>query len=86
MWACIILLKDRNALKERNDFRGCVFSNHKKGMAEGHLGSWCPLRVLPLTPTHRRLSLECCRTRGNCTAAELNQFVFRDESRFKPAQ
>ncbi|GFV72012.1 transposable element Tcb2 transposase [Trichonephila clavipes] len=27
-------------------------------LAEGHLGSWCPLRVLPLTPIHRRLCLE----------------------------
>ncbi|GFT93968.1 HTH_Tnp_Tc3_2 domain-containing protein [Trichonephila clavipes] len=27
--------------------------------AERHLGSWCPLRVLPLTPAHRRLRLEC---------------------------
>ncbi|GFW93250.1 transposable element Tcb2 transposase [Trichonephila clavipes] len=41
-----------------------------------------PLHVLPLTPTHRRLRLEWCRTRGNWTAAEFNQVVFRDESRF----
>ncbi|GFV69293.1 transposable element Tcb1 transposase [Trichonephila clavipes] len=47
-----------------------------------HLGSRSPLRVLPLTPTHRRLRLEWCRTRGNWTAAEWNQVVFSDESRF----
>ncbi|GFY24433.1 transposable element Tcb2 transposase [Trichonephila clavipes] len=51
-------------------------------LAEGHIGSWRPLRVLPLTPTHRRLHLEWCRTPGNWTAAEWNQVIFRDESRF----
>ncbi|GFW23327.1 transposable element Tcb2 transposase [Trichonephila clavipes] len=50
--------------------------------AEGHLGSRRPLRVLPLTSTHRRLRLEWCRARGNWTAAEWNQVVFSDESRF----
>ncbi|GFW20305.1 transposable element Tcb2 transposase [Trichonephila clavipes] len=30
----------------------------RRCLAEGHLGSRCPLRVLPLTPTHRRLRLE----------------------------
>ncbi|GFX47049.1 transposable element Tcb2 transposase [Trichonephila clavipes] len=34
-------------------------------LVEGHLGSRRPLRVLPLTPTHRRLRLEWCRARGN---------------------
>ncbi|GFV25852.1 zonadhesin [Trichonephila clavipes] len=43
---------------------------------------WDPLRVLPLTPTHRRLRLEWCRARGNWTLAEGNQIVFSDESRF----
>ncbi|GFT75731.1 transposable element Tcb2 transposase [Trichonephila clavipes] len=33
-------------------------------------------------PTHRRLRLEWCRARGNWTAAEWNQIVFSDESRF----
>ncbi|GFV12070.1 transposable element Tcb1 transposase [Trichonephila clavipes] len=51
-------------------------------LAEGHLGSRRPLRLLPLTPTHRRLRLEWCRARGNWTAAEWNQVIFRDESRF----
>ncbi|PRD21260.1 UNVERIFIED_CONTAM: Transposable element Tcb2 transposase [Trichonephila clavipes] len=51
-------------------------------MAEGHLGSRRPLQVLPLTPTHRRLHLEWCYARGNWTAAEWNQIVFSDESRF----
>ncbi|GFT39024.1 transposable element Tcb2 transposase [Trichonephila clavipes] len=51
-------------------------------LAEGHLGSRHPLRVLPLTPTHRRRRLEWCRARANWTAAERNQVVFSDESRF----
>ncbi|GFU49052.1 transposable element Tcb2 transposase [Trichonephila clavipes] len=51
-------------------------------LAEGHLGSRRPLRVLPLTPTHRRLRLEWCHARGNWTAAEWNQVVFSDEYRF----
>ncbi|GFU58166.1 transposable element Tcb2 transposase [Trichonephila clavipes] len=38
--------------------------------------------VLPLTPTHRRLHLESCHARGNRTAAQWNQVVFNDESRF----
>ncbi|GFW33857.1 transposable element Tcb2 transposase [Trichonephila clavipes] len=38
--------------------------------------------MLPLTPTHRRLRLEWCRARGNWNAAEWNQVVFSDESRF----
>ncbi|GFW46312.1 transposable element Tcb2 transposase [Trichonephila clavipes] len=51
-------------------------------LAEGHLGSRCPLRVLPLTPTYRRIRLEWFRARGNRTAADWNQVVFSDESRF----
>ncbi|GFW69315.1 transposable element Tcb2 transposase [Trichonephila clavipes] len=51
-------------------------------LAEKHLGSGCQLCVLPLTPNHRRLRLEWCRARGNKTAAEWNQDVFSDESRF----
>ncbi|GFU08164.1 transposable element Tcb2 transposase [Trichonephila clavipes] len=54
----------------------------RKCLAEGHLGSRRPLRVLPLTPTHRCLGLERCRERGNWMAAEWNQVVFSDESRF----
>ncbi|GFY09637.1 transposable element Tcb2 transposase [Trichonephila clavipes] len=46
------------------------------------LGSQWPLRVLTLTSTHRDLRLEWCRSRGNWTAAEWNQVVFRNESRF----
>ncbi|GFU73481.1 transposable element Tcb2 transposase [Trichonephila clavipes] len=38
--------------------------------------------MLPLTLTHRRLRLEWCRARGNRTAAEWNQVVFSDESRY----
>ncbi|GFX67987.1 transposable element Tcb1 transposase [Trichonephila clavipes] len=51
-------------------------------LAEGDYGSRRPLRVLPLTPTHRRLRLEWCCARGNWTAAQWNQVVFGDESRF----
>ncbi|GFW61375.1 transposable element Tcb2 transposase [Trichonephila clavipes] len=49
-------------------------------LAEENLGSRRPLRVLPLTPTHRRLLLEWCRSQGNLTAAEWNHVVFSDES------
>ncbi|GFW06246.1 transposable element Tcb2 transposase [Trichonephila clavipes] len=56
------------------------FPTIRRRLAEGYLGSRRPLRVLPLTPTHRRLRLEWCRTRGNWTAAERNQVVFREES------
>ncbi|GFX83168.1 transposable element Tcb2 transposase [Trichonephila clavipes] len=53
----------------------------RRRLAEGHLGSQRPLRVLPLTLTHRRLRLAYCRAPGNWTAAEWNQIVFIDESR-----
>ncbi|GFX58948.1 transposable element Tcb2 transposase [Trichonephila clavipes] len=49
----------------------------RRHLSEGHLGSRRPLRVLPLTPTHRHLHLEWCRARGNWTAAE-----WRDDSIF----
>ncbi|GFT87743.1 uncharacterized protein TNCV_4000941 [Trichonephila clavipes] len=55
---------------------------HDRRLAEGHLGSWCPLRILPLRPTHRHLRLEWCHARANWTAAEWKQVVFSDESRF----
>ncbi|GFX16799.1 transposable element Tcb2 transposase [Trichonephila clavipes] len=42
----------------------------RRHLAEGHLGSRYLLRVLPLTPTHRRLRLERSRARGYWTAAE----------------
>ncbi|GFX86786.1 transposable element Tcb2 transposase [Trichonephila clavipes] len=54
----------------------------RRRLAEGYLGSWCPLYVLPLTPSHRLLRLEWCRARGSWTAAEWNQVIFSDESRF----
>ncbi|GFX01463.1 transposable element Tcb1 transposase [Trichonephila clavipes] len=54
----------------------------QRPLAERHLRSRCPLSVLPLTPTHRCLRLEWCHTRGNRIAAEWNQVVFSDESRF----
>ncbi|GFV82152.1 uncharacterized protein TNCV_2790501 [Trichonephila clavipes] len=63
--------------------RGPVSSRTiRRRLVEGHLGSLRPLRVLPLTSTHRRLRLEWCYARGNWTAAEWNQVVFSDESRF----
>ncbi|GFT16577.1 transposable element Tcb2 transposase [Trichonephila clavipes] len=42
----------------------------RRRLAEGHLGSQRPLRVLPLMPTHQRLRLEWCHARGNWTAME----------------
>ncbi|GFW53250.1 transposable element Tcb2 transposase [Trichonephila clavipes] len=54
----------------------------RRRLAEGCFGSWCPLRVLPLTSTHRRLHLEWCHARGNRTAAKWNQVIFSDKSRF----
>ncbi|GFW29439.1 transposable element Tcb2 transposase [Trichonephila clavipes] len=43
----------------------------RRRLAEGHLGSRCPLRVLPLTPIHRCLRLEWCRAQGNdCNGIE----------------
>ncbi|GFT03290.1 transposable element Tcb2 transposase [Trichonephila clavipes] len=60
----------------------CVFLNHTRVLAEGYLGLQHPLRVLPLMPTHQRLLMEWCHARGNWTAAEWNQVVFNDKSRF----
>ncbi|GFS78811.1 transposable element Tcb2 transposase [Trichonephila clavipes] len=56
--------------------------NIRRYLAEGHLGLPHPLRVLPLTSNHRRLRLEWCRVRGNCTVTERNQVIISDESRF----
>ncbi|GFY09659.1 cytochrome P450 27C1 [Trichonephila clavipes] len=47
----------------------------RRRQAEGHLGSWRPLRELPLTPTHRHLCLEWCRTRKlDCSGMEPGRF------------
>ncbi|GFV78866.1 transposable element Tcb2 transposase [Trichonephila clavipes] len=54
----------------------------RRRLADGYLGSRCPLRVLLLTLIHRRLRLEWCRPRGKRTAAEWNHSVSSDESRF----
>ncbi|GFU29229.1 transposable element Tcb2 transposase [Trichonephila clavipes] len=54
----------------------------QRRLAEGHLVTRCPLRVLPLRPTYRLLRLEWCCSRINWTAAEWNQVVFSDESSF----
>ncbi|GFX19077.1 transposable element Tcb2 transposase [Trichonephila clavipes] len=53
----------------------------RRRLAEGHLGSRCPLRVLPLTPSTPSLGV-VPRSRGNWTAAECSHIVFSDESRF----
>ncbi|GFV27040.1 HTH_Tnp_Tc3_2 domain-containing protein [Trichonephila clavipes] len=37
-----------------------TFRTIRRRLAEGHLGSRRLFRVLPLTPTHRRLRLEGC--------------------------
>ncbi|GFT86688.1 transposable element Tcb2 transposase [Trichonephila clavipes] len=62
--------------------RSVVEKTTTSRLTEGYLGSRRPLRVLPLTPSHRRLRLEWCRTRGDWSAVEWNQIVFSDESRF----
>ncbi|GFV76835.1 transposable element Tcb2 transposase [Trichonephila clavipes] len=59
--------------------------NIQRCLAEGHLRSRRPLRVLPLTPTHRRIGLEWCRARGNWTAAKWAQVVLSDESKINPS-
>ncbi|GFY29481.1 transposable element Tcb2 transposase [Trichonephila clavipes] len=53
----------------------------RRRLAEGHLESWHPLRVLPLTPDHRRLRMEWCHAQGNWTREEWNQVVFSHEFR-----
>ncbi|GFY19968.1 transposable element Tcb2 transposase [Trichonephila clavipes] len=54
----------------------------RRCLAEEHLGSRHLLRVLPLTPTHRRFHLEWYRARGSWTTAVWNQVVFSVGSRF----
>ncbi|GFY30944.1 transposable element Tcb2 transposase [Trichonephila clavipes] len=49
----------------------------RRRLAEGHLGSRRPLRVLPLTSTHGRLRLEWCRALGHWTAVEWNHLKRR---------
>ncbi|GFY22482.1 transposable element Tcb2 transposase [Trichonephila clavipes] len=51
-------------------------------LAEGHLVSWHPIRVLRTIPIHRCLRLEWCQARRDSTATEWNQVIFSDESRF----
>ncbi|GFV21032.1 uncharacterized protein TNCV_2280751 [Trichonephila clavipes] len=48
-------------------FRGDPVSSRtiRRRLDRGHLGLQRPLRVLPLTPTHRRLRLEWCSVQGN---------------------
>ncbi|GFW63548.1 transposable element Tcb2 transposase [Trichonephila clavipes] len=54
----------------------------RRHLAEGNFRSWCPFRLLPLTPTHQRLRLKWFHVRLSWTAAEGNQVVLSDESRF----
>ncbi|GFX84999.1 transposable element Tcb2 transposase [Trichonephila clavipes] len=56
--------------------------NHTKALDRRTFGIAAPITSAALTPTHRHLRLEWCRARGNWTAAEWNQVVFSDESRF----
>ncbi|GFW54939.1 transposable element Tcb2 transposase [Trichonephila clavipes] len=51
-------------------------------MAEKHLVSRHPLRVLPKSSTHRRLHLQWCHARRDWAATKMNQGVLRDESRY----
>ncbi|GFX88130.1 hypothetical protein TNCV_159451 [Trichonephila clavipes] len=48
----------------------CEFSNHMTLLAEVHMGSLRPLRVLHLTPTNRHIRWEWCSVRGNWTVPE----------------
>ncbi|GFV75840.1 transposable element Tcb2 transposase [Trichonephila clavipes] len=54
----------------------------RRRLAEGHLGSRRPIRVMPLNIPHRQIRLEWCHARGKWTAAEWNQVVFSDKSKF----
>ncbi|GFW56372.1 transposable element Tcb2 transposase [Trichonephila clavipes] len=54
----------------------------RRRLAAGHLGSWHPLCVLPLTPTHRRLRLEWFPRMRKLDCSGGNHVVFSDESRF----
>ncbi|GFV65856.1 transposable element Tcb2 transposase [Trichonephila clavipes] len=51
-------------------------------LADGHLVSWRPLRVLPMTSTQDASILVWCRARRDWTSTEWSQVVFSDESRF----
>ncbi|GFX97915.1 uncharacterized protein TNCV_4905661 [Trichonephila clavipes] len=52
-------------------------------LSEGDLVSLCPLCVLPMSPTHRRLCLEWSHAWLDWTATEWNQVISSDKSRFK---
>ncbi|GBM98632.1 hypothetical protein AVEN_236796-1 [Araneus ventricosus] len=53
-----------------------------KRLAEANLQSKCPVRILPLTPKHRRLRLQWCHARATWNATDWQNVVFSDESRF----
>ncbi|GFT19936.1 transposable element Tcb2 transposase [Trichonephila clavipes] len=91
-------VRDREGKKHHEDGRLVVVQTHadpslralvssrtiKRHLAAGHLVSWCPSRVLPITPTKSitLVCLEWCRALRDWTATEWNQDVFSDESRF----
>ncbi|GBM11129.1 Transposable element Tcb2 transposase [Araneus ventricosus] len=51
-------------------------------LAEANLQSKRPVRVLPLTPKHRRLHLQWYHVRATWNATDLQNVVFSDESWF----
>ncbi|GFS66828.1 transposable element Tcb1 transposase [Trichonephila clavipes] len=58
----------------------CLLEPYEGGLAEGHLESWCPLRVLPLTPPFgvvpRTRKMDCSRMEPH------TQVVYSYEFRF----
>ncbi|GBO40675.1 hypothetical protein AVEN_66299-1 [Araneus ventricosus] len=50
-------------------------------LAEANLQSKRPVRVLPLTPKHRRLRLQWCHARATWNGTDWQNVVFSDESR-----
>ncbi|GFV91207.1 uncharacterized protein TNCV_897281 [Trichonephila clavipes] len=56
--------------------------NITRCMVEQHLVSRRPLRVLPMTPTHRHFRFEWCCARWNRTATEWNHVVLSYELSF----
>ncbi|GBL89169.1 Transposable element Tc1 transposase [Araneus ventricosus] len=51
-------------------------------LEEANLKSKRPVRVLPLTPKHRRLRLQWCHARATWNGTDWQNVVFSDESRF----
>ncbi|GBM69406.1 hypothetical protein AVEN_158714-1 [Araneus ventricosus] len=51
-------------------------------LAEANLQPKRPVRILPLTPKHRRLRLQWCHARARWNATDWQNVVFNDEYRF----